>query len=77
MDKKVTCEEIVLALKKHGLSITAKGKAAHVGTSSRAVGSALRKAEKDGRVARTFKKGLAWYRFKRLTPNCGVTGSGR
>ena len=75
MDKKVSCDDVVLALKAHGLSITAKGIAAHIGTSSRAVGTALRKAEKDGRVARTFKKGLAWYRFKRLTPTRGISGS--
>lgn len=70
---KITCEDAVRALKNEGLSTTAKCLAQHLpGSDSRAVATALRKAVKDGRVTWTFKKGIAFYRFKRLTPKEGV-----
>ena len=75
MSTKITCEDAVLALKKHGLSTTAKCLAQLLpGADSRAVATALRNATRDGRVTITYRKGIAWYRFKRLTPNAELTG---
>ena len=67
MTTRITCEDAVRALKNHGLSATAACLAHFFpGSSSRAVATALRKATGDGRVEMTFKKGIAFYRFKRL-----------
>ena len=74
-DLRLTCDEAVLALKRLKVTASAKHIAACTATSPRAVATALRKAIGDGRVTVRFTKGVAWYRFKRLTPNCGVTGS--
>ena len=63
----VTAEVCVLALKKHKLSIPAKNLAVLLGTDSRAVATALRKPTHDGRVFWRFKRGIAYYRFVRLT----------
>ena len=65
--KKITCQDAVLALKQRGLSTPAKDIAEMLGTDSRAVATALRSATKDGRVTSTHRKGIAFYRFKRLT----------
>jgi hypothetical protein len=69
MANKITCEDAVRALKIHGLSTTAKCLAQFLpGADSRAVATALRKATNDGRVnIRYTKKGIAFYRFVRLT----------
>ena len=76
MSTKITCEDAVLALKKHGLSTTAKCLAQFLpGADSRAVATALRNATRDGRVSIRYSKGIATYRFKRLTPNAEVTGA--
>lgn len=64
---KITCEDAVLMLKKLKLSNQAKNIAARLGTDSRAVATALRAAVKDGRVSINYKKGIGFYRFKRLT----------
>lgn len=74
MTKKITCEQVVLALKAHRLSTTAASIAARMGTDSRAVATAVRAAVKDGRVTRHYKKAgkgqqvCAYYRFMRLKP---------
>lgn len=72
---KITAEQCVLALKKHGLSTTAKELAECIGmTDSRAVATALRKPVRDGRVSINYKRGLglgAHYRFVRLTAKGG------
>lgn len=73
--KKITADDAVRALKKHGLATTAKTIAKLLETDSRAVATALRLPVDDGRVTRRFKKGIALYRFKRLTPSCGISGS--
>lgn len=66
---RITCEDAVRALKNRGLSTTAKCLAQFLpGADSRAVATALRKATNDGRVSIRYKKGIALYRFKRLTP---------
>lgn len=64
----VKAEDCVRALKAHALSTTAKSLAQFVGSDSRAVATALRKPTSDGRVSIRFKKGIAFYRFVRLTP---------
>lgn len=74
-DMRVTCEEAVRALKRIKTTADARQIAAALAASPRAVATALRQATNDGRVSIRFKKGLALYRFKRLTPGCGVTGS--
>jgi hypothetical protein len=71
MKTKITCEQAVLVLKELRLSSTAKIVAAELNTDSRAVATALRAAVKDGRVSWSFKKGIAWYRFVRLSPKKG------
>lgn len=63
----ITAEQCVRALKERKLSTSAAGVAAMLGTDSRAVATALRKPVRDGRVRSSFKKGIAWYRFVRLT----------
>jgi hypothetical protein len=68
VSNKITCADAVLALKIRGLSTTASSLAGPLKTSSRAVATALRQATDDGRVGMTFKEGLTWYRFIRLTP---------
>ena len=68
---KVATADVVRALKNHKYTTTASWLAAYMGSggiSSRAVATALRYATADGRVLTTFRKGVAWYRFKRLTP---------
>lgn len=64
---KLTTADAVRALQKLRLSSSAAIVAAHLGTTSRAVATALRSAVADGRVRRRFTKGIAWYRFVRLT----------
>ena len=65
---KVTCEQVVRMLKEIGVSTTAKHVAERMGTSSRAVATALRAATEDKRVSFRYKKGICWYRFVRFTP---------
>lgn len=65
---KITCDQAVRALKELGTSSPAKNIAARLDTDSRAVATALRQAVKDGRVSWSFKEGIAFYRFVRLTP---------
>lgn len=65
---KVTCEQVVRMLKEIRVSTTAKHVAERMGTSSRAVATALRAATEDKRVSFRYKKGICWYRFVRLTP---------
>lgn len=67
----ITADMCVRALKDHKLSTTAKVVAELLGTSSRAVATALRAPCEDGRVSRRFKKGIALYRFVRLKPKQG------
>ena len=75
---KITAEQCVVALKKRGLSTTAKDLAEFIGmTDSRAVATALRQPVKDGRVTINYKRGQglgAHYRFKRMTPLQPVSG---
>lgn len=68
MSNKITCMDVVLLLKKVNTVATAKWLAEQLATSSRAVATALRTAVADGRVHRSFAKGLAWYRFTSMTP---------
>lgn len=65
---KITTAQAVQALKAIGLSSTAQLIASRMGTDSRAVATALRGAVRDGRVTITYRKGIGWYRFKRLLP---------
>lgn len=71
---KITCADAVLELKKLRVTATAKVIAERLNTDSRAVATSLRKAVADGRVSITFRKGIGRYRFKRMTPYCGVSG---
>ena len=64
----ITAEDCVRALKAHGLSYTARCLSQFVDADSRAVATALRKPTQDGRVSISYKNGLAFYRFVRLTP---------
>jgi hypothetical protein len=76
-NRKITCEEAVLALKKHKLSISAKDLLYLLpGSSSRAVATALRKPTEDGRVKLIWKRklGVAYYRFVRLSPKLSEQG---
>ena len=68
MSKKITCEDAVMALKKLKVFVPAKLIATVLDTDSRAVATALRKATNDGRVYVRYSKGIAEYRFTRLTP---------
>jgi hypothetical protein len=68
---RITAEMCVMALKKQRTSMSAKAIAERVGGDSRAVATALRKPTRDGRINWTFKKGIAWYRFVRLTAKKG------
>jgi hypothetical protein len=72
---KITANDAVKALKEMKLSTTAKAVALRLGTDARAVATALRLPVKDGRVTISYRKGIGHYRFKRLTPNCGISGS--
>lgn len=68
---KIKCEDVVVALKQIGLTVTANAIAQRLGTDSRAVATAVRAAVNDGRVKITFPKrggGPAYYRFVRITP---------
>jgi hypothetical protein len=71
----ITCEDVVRKLQQWGLSTPAKNIAEMMGTDSRAVATALRKATYDGRVKMAFKRGIAYYRFIKLTPNAALTGA--
>jgi len=75
MAKKITCEDAVMVLKRLKVLVPAKLVATVLDTDSRAVATALRKATNDGRVYVRHRKGIAEYRFTRLTPNDGITGS--
>ena len=68
----ISCEDVVLNLKEHKLSTTAKHTAYRMGVGSRAIATALRRATRDGRVSLRFKRGVAWYRFVRMTPKKGT-----
>jgi hypothetical protein len=65
----ITCEDVVRKLKQWRLSTPAKSIAQMMGADSRAVATALRKATYDGRVKMKFRRGIAYYRFVKLTPN--------
>ena len=65
--KRITCDAAVAALKVLGRSVRAKEIAEALGTTSRAVATALRGACEEGRVSIVYKKtGIATYRFKRM-----------
>ena len=74
MNNKITCEDAVMVLKKLKVLVPAKLIATVLATDSRAVATALRKATADGRVYVRYRKGIAEYRFTRLTPNVEVRG---
>lgn len=65
--KKITCDQAVRALKEIRTSTSAKTVAILLGTSSRAVATALRQAVNDGRVTMRFIDGLVFYMFVRLS----------
>lgn len=69
MSTAITCDQAVRALMGIGCSQPACVIAAYMGTGSRAVAAALRKAVNDGRVSISYrhKDGVARYRFVRLT----------
>lgn len=69
---KVTAEQCVVALKTMGLSTSAKNIAHQLDSTSRAVATALRAPCADGRVTITYRKGIGYYRFKRLTAKGGA-----
>ncbi len=64
---KITCDDAVRALKRHGPPAAAKHLARMLDTDSRAVATALRNAVYDGRVTTKYVGGIAYYRFVRLT----------
>ncbi|MES2347076.1 MAG: hypothetical protein V4641_05835 [Pseudomonadota bacterium] len=70
---KITCNDVVMALKSWGLTITAVGIAEILNTDSRSVATAARAAVKDGRITITYRKpgkgqqSCGFYRFVRLT----------
>lgn len=66
--KKITVEDAVRALKNRKTAHPARALADDLGVTSRAVATAMRNAVADGRVTIRFKKGIALYRFIRLTP---------
>ena len=68
MKTKITAADSVSALKKIGLSATAKYIAEQLATDSRAVATSLRGPVDDGRVSITYRfgGGIALYRFKRM-----------
>lgn len=68
---KITAEQCVRALKEIKQSYPAKNIAVWVGSDSRAVATALREPVRDGRVTITYRKGIGWYRFIRLTAKKG------
>ena len=76
MDK-IRCIDAVMVLKNTKARMTAKEIGELLNTDSRAVATALRQATSDGRVHWLFKKGIARYRFTRLTPNGGNMGSNK
>lgn len=71
---KITCEQVVLALKTLKTSSPASTVAAFMKTTSRSVATALRAAVKDGRVSAHYRRPAkgqqkcCMYRFVRLTP---------
>ena len=73
MTEKITCEDAVMVLKKIKVLVPAKWIAEKLGTDSRAVATALRKATNDGRVYVRYRKGIAEYRFTRLSPNYRIS----
>ena len=75
MATKITCEDVVIELKKIKTLVSAKWLAGKLDTDSRAVATALRKATNDGRVYVRYRKGIAEYRFTRMTPNVELRGS--
>lgn len=77
MDRKITCADAVMALKKLGRSVPATEISRELGTTPRAVATALRRACSDGRVsirygaARSYpgaRLQVALYRFRRMNP---------
>ena len=63
----ITAEDCVRALKARKTAHTASDIAGDLGSTSRAVATALRRPVEDGRVAcRYMKTGIAHYRFVRL-----------
>lgn len=73
----ITAEDVVRGLKSGKRSMPAKIIGEWLGTDSRAVATALRKPVKDGRVSCTYRRGIAWYRFKRLKPKLPDAQSAR
>ena len=69
---KITVDQAVRALKVRKTAHPASAIAQDLGSTSRGVATALRYAVKDGRVLCRFKKGIALYRFVRLTPKEGA-----
>jgi predicted transcriptional regulator len=65
--KTITAEDCVLALKARKTAHTASDIAGDLGSTSRAVATALRMPVKDGRISARFtKEGVMYYRFVRL-----------
>lgn len=69
--KRITADDCVRALKARKTAHPASAVAKDLGSTSRAVATALRGPVKDGRVSWNFKKGIALYRFVRLNPKKG------
>lgn len=70
--KRITGEDVVLALKQRGLSTTAASLAELLGTDSRSVATAARQPVSDGRITihyrrpATGKQRCGFYRFVRM-----------
>jgi hypothetical protein len=69
----ITAEQCIRALQRRRLSMSAASIADMLGSGSRAVATALRAPTRDGRVSITYRKGIGWYRFKRLTAKPAVS----
>lgn len=67
MTKRVTTEDAVRAAKARKTAHPAKALAGDLGSTSRAVATAMRAAVDDGRVSIRYKGGIALYRFVRLS----------
>ena len=69
MADKITGEMVVATLKRLGRSVPVQEIARELGTEdTRAIATAARKPSADGRIRMTYKKGVARYRFVRITP---------
>jgi hypothetical protein len=68
--KRITADDVLLAIKKAGTSQPAKVivQLLPYGTSTRAFATAARKLVETGQITTRYKKGICYYRFRRMKP---------